>query len=46
MRGTKGYELDYIAGLGGSACTMGREINKGRALALFVVVKAEYREWT
>ena len=42
LRGMKGYELDCIAGLRGSACTMGREINRGRALARFVVVKAKY----
>lgn len=29
LRGMKGYELEYIAGLGGSACMMGREISRG-----------------
>lgn len=39
----KGCELDYVAGLAGSAPSMGREIGKGRNLAPYVDVKPRFR---
>lgn len=45
LSGLKGCELDYIAALGGSVRSMGREIVRGRNLAQFVEVKGQYRSW-
>ena len=39
------YDLACIAGLGGSKHSMWREISKGRNLAEYAEVKAEYRNW-
>lgn len=45
LRGMKIYELERIAASAGSRASMGREISKGRRLAQYVDVKAEYAEW-
>ncbi len=45
MSGMRLYELAYIAELGGSKQSMGREIGRGRNLAEYVEIKAEYRSW-
>jgi len=45
LRGMKGSELEQIAASAGGRASMGREISKGRSLAKYVDVKAEYAEW-